>query len=206
MCLAPYSRIKSLVQQGKSLEEVYISLRTPFAQLASVSAAYKMLRDEFRVERVTDLASQGKSFDEVCDILDIPFNEISSVSKLYKDIKRSLNSSVGDSFIERWKKRKVGAPAGLTVHWLMFELAGEFTKVYHLDYNRRFHHYRFYRLRHRTIIDEFLIVRTSKKCYRVIYFNNDFKHFQYFSSKNFRELAVRMKAIYKLFKSVEERG
>ena len=45
-CLAPYQRLKELVQGGKSLEEVYTILRTPFAQFYTVKQAYySILRD-----------------------------------------------------------------------------------------------------------------------------------------------------------------
>lgn len=43
-CLAPYQRIKELVEQGFSLDDVYIKLRTPFAQLYSVKQAYYSVR------------------------------------------------------------------------------------------------------------------------------------------------------------------
>lgn len=98
----------------------------------------------------------------------------------------------------------VGAPPGLTVHWLNLELVGEFTKAYRLDYNKRFHHYRYSRYRKRTLIDEFLIVRTSKKCYRVIYYNNDYKFFKYFSARNFKACAEKIRNIYKTFKDMED--
>lgn len=102
-------------------------------------------------------------------------------------------------------KFKVGAPPGLTVHWLHLELAGEFTKAYQLSFNRKHHNYRYARYRKRTLIDEFLVVRTSKRCYRVIYFNEDFKFFRYFSAENYRECAERMFDIYEIFKKVEEK-
>lgn len=47
-CLAPYQRIKELVYNGATLEEVYIKLRTPFAQLNSVAQAYRTIEREFR--------------------------------------------------------------------------------------------------------------------------------------------------------------
>lgn len=40
-CLAPYQRIKELVLQGFTLEQVYIKLRTPFAQLNAVRLIYR---------------------------------------------------------------------------------------------------------------------------------------------------------------------
>ena len=98
---------------------------------------------------------------------------------------------------------KVGAPKGLYVHWLISALAGEFTRAYKLDYNPHKHYYHFYRLRKRTLIDEFIVIRTSKRCYRVMYFNADYKHFQYFSAKNFRDCADSMRAIFKSIQLAE---
>lgn len=100
-------------------------------------------------------------------------------------------------------RRRPGAPPGLTVHWLAMELGGEFTKVYCLSYNNKFHHYHYSRYRKRTLIDEFIVIRTSKRCYRVMYFNEDFKHFQYFSARNYRECAAKMINIYFVFKRLE---
>lgn len=42
-CLAPYMRIKRLVYAGASLEDVYINLRIPFAQLNAVAGAYRAI-------------------------------------------------------------------------------------------------------------------------------------------------------------------
>lgn len=103
-----------------------------------------------------------------------------------------------------YNRRRVGAPPGLTVHWLVDELHGEFVKAYNLSLNRKHHNYFFTRYRKRTLIDVFIVVRTSKRCYRVMYFNADFNHFQYFSSENYRECADKMKSIYHIFKSIEE--
>ncbi|MCM1441570.1 MAG: hypothetical protein NC131_20545 [Roseburia sp.] len=55
VCLAPYERIYELVYQGFSLEEVYIRLRTPFAQLYSVKLAYTQIKKELEEKRLTDL-------------------------------------------------------------------------------------------------------------------------------------------------------
>ena len=53
-CLAPFSRLKILVEQGKSLEDIYVMLRIPFAQLASVGQAYRQLKSIIYHERQTD--------------------------------------------------------------------------------------------------------------------------------------------------------
>lgn len=100
--------------------------------------------------------------------------------------------------------QRAGAPPGGRVHWLNEHLRGEFTKAYRLSYNYKFHHYRYTRYRKRTLIDEFIIIRTSKKCYRVMYYNNDFKFFKYFSARNYRTCAEKILNIYKTFKAMEE--
>lgn len=102
------------------------------------------------------------------------------------------------------RQQRVGAPRGLRVHWLHYQLSGEFTLRYRLCYNYKFHHYRYARYRKRTLIDEFIVIRSSKKCYRVMYFNNDFKFFKYFTARNYRECAEKLENIYKTFKAMEE--
>lgn len=96
-----------------------------------------------------------------------------------------------------------GAPPGGRVHWLSDELTGEFGRTYQREYNYRLHNYRFTRYNKRTLIDEFLIVRTSKRCYRVIYYNAQFKFFQYFSASNYKKCADQMREIYRIFKMLE---
>lgn len=53
-CLAPYARIQELVKQGATLEEVYIKLRTPFAQLHSVKSAYLTIRRALKFGEIVD--------------------------------------------------------------------------------------------------------------------------------------------------------
>ena len=105
------------------------------------------------------------------------------------------------------REHRVGAPPGNTVHWITFELyarGGTFTKDYRLNYNDLIHNYRFSRYRARTLIDEFIVIRTSKRCFRVMYYNADYEHFIYFSAENYRDCAARMISIYQIFKSLEE--
>lgn len=101
-------------------------------------------------------------------------------------------------------QHRVGAPRGLRVHWLHYELSADFTLHYHLNFTRKFHNYRYARFRKRTLIDEFIVIRSSKKCYRVMYFNNDFKFFKYFSARNYRTCAEKMENIFKTFKAMED--
>ena len=105
------------------------------------------------------------------------------------------------------RAHRVGAPPGNTVHWITFELYARgngFTKDYRLSYNDAFHNYRYTRYRARTLIDEFIVIRTSKRCFRVMYYNADYDHFIYFSAENYRDCAARMISIYHIFKSLEE--
>ena len=67
-CLAPYMRIKELVMRGCSLEEIYITLRTPFAQLHSVKKAYQSIKRE--------LHGVPCNIDEVVNIDDLPLLNI----------------------------------------------------------------------------------------------------------------------------------
>lgn len=99
---------------------------------------------------------------------------------------------------------KAGAPKGGRVHWLQFELSGDFSRAYHLEYNYKYHNYHYARYRKRTLIDEFIVVRTSRKCYRVSYYNADYKHFQYFSARTCGECADKMIAIFYVFKRLEQ--
>lgn len=104
------------------------------------------------------------------------------------------------------REHRVGAPPGNTVHWLTFELYARgngFTKDYRLNYNYLIHNYRFSRYRARTMVDEFIVIRTSKRCFRVMYYNADYDHFIYFSAENYRDCAARMISIYQIFKSLE---
>ncbi len=45
--LAPYQKLKYLVYQGLTLEEVYTKLRTPFAQLSVVGTIYHIIEKEY---------------------------------------------------------------------------------------------------------------------------------------------------------------
>lgn len=94
---------------------------------------------------------------------------------------------------------RVGAPKGGRVHWLIWALRGEFIHVYEVSYDYLYHNYAFVRYRpHRynSILDVFIVVRTSKKCWRVMYFNHEKLIFQYFVAKTYRECASKMMEIY----------
>lgn len=99
----------------------------------------------------------------------------------------------------------VGAPPGKFVFWIYEVLPLEFKSVYTCTTHDSQHNYRFARYRKRSLVDEFLIVRTSLRCYRVIYYNNDFEFFRYFSAENYRECVTTMVEIFHIFQMLESR-
>lgn len=101
--------------------------------------------------------------------------------------------------------RGVGSPPGYYVFWLLEALKGEFMLKYEYTNCRCKHNYRFARYRKRTLIDEFIIIRTSKKCYRVMYFNADYNYFTYFTESNYTSCSEHMKKIYFIFKALEQK-
>ena len=68
-CLAPYQRLKELVEEGKTLEEVYIILRTPFAQFYTVKQAYySILRDMHMSAPKTLIEMSDDDFNKLLNV------------------------------------------------------------------------------------------------------------------------------------------
>ena len=69
---------------------------------------------------------------------------------------------------------RVGAPLGGRVHWLLLNLSGNFKVNHTLSYNYKTHCYTFYRYtgqRNKRIVDVYIIIRTSKRCFKLMYNN-----------------------------------
>lgn len=101
--------------------------------------------------------------------------------------------------------RLPGAPAGGRVHWLLWALRGEFVHVYEVHYDYLYHNYAFIRYRpHRynCILDIFIVIRTSNKCWRVFYFNDERMIFKFESCKTFRECASWILNVYSKVKNL----
>lgn len=99
--------------------------------------------------------------------------------------------------------RLPGSPAGGRVHWLLWALRGEFLHVYQVRYDYLFHNYAFVRFRpHRynSLLDIFVVVRSSKKCWRVIYYNDERIIFETFSTETFRQCASKILEIFSKYK------
>lgn len=84
------------------------------------------------------------------------------------------------------------------VHWLLHNLSRDFKGAYRLCYNYASHNYMFYRMSGRKLYDIFIVQRTSKRCFRVMYCNTETEEFQYFSCWKSSHTAKRMWYIYKL--------
>lgn len=90
------------------------------------------------------------------------------------------------------------------VHWLLWHLPPVFKSFYRLYYCYDTHNYKFIRYRHRTPINEFTIIRTSKHCFRVVYFNYITREIVYKSFKNSKLAAgylVEKSEIYNIVQS-----
>lgn len=84
------------------------------------------------------------------------------------------------------------------VHWLLWNLEKEFKGKYELSFDYSYHKYTFYRYRNKKLYDVFIVVRTSKKCFRVMYSNLRTHDMQYFSCFKSSHCARRMWYIYKI--------
>ncbi len=67
-CLAPYARLKALVYEGKTLEQVYLILRIPFSQLNAVSMAYKYVKTQVNREKLDNMIEEEYGLVRTQDI------------------------------------------------------------------------------------------------------------------------------------------
>lgn len=66
-CLAPYARLKQLCLQGKTLEDVYLILRIPFAQLNAVANAYRYIKKMIYTEKQDKMTAEANGLIEIVD-------------------------------------------------------------------------------------------------------------------------------------------
>lgn len=78
------------------------------------------------------------------------------------------------------------------VHWLLLHLSGNFKGKYNLYYDYQYHKYLFYRFDGRKLYDIFSVVRTSKRCFRVMYCRPSVGVHEYFSCRNSKKCAEFM--------------
>lgn len=91
----------------------------------------------------------------------------------------------------------VGAPRGGRVHWLLWNLRKDFAKAYHISYDYATHNYIFYRTERSQLYDVFVVVRTSRHCWRCMYSNVKQQKFEYFSTYTSKQMSLRMWLIYR---------
>lgn len=82
------------------------------------------------------------------------------------------------------------------VHWLLHNLPIDFKRSYRLRYDYNQHSYFFYRNRGYSIKDCFTVIRTSDKCFKVMYVNTLYNKFIYFTERSSERCANIM---YNLF-------
>ncbi len=102
---------------------------------------------------------------------------------------------------------KVGAPLGGRVHWLLWHLSAEFKRAYKLSFDYEYHNYHFVRHEDGNIrklpIDEYIVIRTSRRCFRCMYFNYNNNYFEYFSEKTSFAMAEHLLKLFRKIKATE---
>lgn len=98
---------------------------------------------------------------------------------------------------------RVGAPVGGRVHWFIWNLSRIIKEDYHIKFDYLYHNYKLERRNGRKIIDEFIIIRTSRRCWRCMYLHNDFKVFKYFTTHSSQEMCDNIFNTYIYFRRVE---
>ena len=90
------------------------------------------------------------------------------------------------------------------VHWLLWNLSPLFKGRYKLSFDYAFHRYTFYRTycngRSNRLLDCFIVVRTSKRCFRMSYMNDLYRVALYESFRTSAACAHRMEQIAEQFR------
>ena len=86
------------------------------------------------------------------------------------------------------------------VHWLLFDLSTDFKGYYKLLFDYAKHSYLFYRTycegRSNRLKEVFIVIRTSKRCYRLMYYNHYFNVFFQRSYRSACACALEMEYIF----------
>ena len=83
------------------------------------------------------------------------------------------------------------------VHWLLITLPIDFRRSYRKIYDYDRHNYCFYRNRGYSLLDCFIVVRSSSKCWRIMYVNCKNKDILYFSCRLCSEVVSIMYSLFK---------
>lgn len=102
---------------------------------------------------------------------------------------------------------KVGAPPGGRVHWLIWNLPLEIKHAYKIRFDYEYHNYFLIRYPFgnvkRNPQDIFVVVRTSRRCWRCMYYHFDYEYFEYFSEQTSKKLAEHILRVYRKIKKSE---
>lgn len=95
-------------------------------------------------------------------------------------------------------KRKIGAPKGGRVHWLLWHLPTDFKGAYNLYYDYSVHNYIFVRYSGRLLYDVFIVAQTSKHYWKCTYANVQKQKYEFFGDNTTRRIARRMWYIWRI--------
>ncbi len=101
--------------------------------------------------------------------------------------------------------RKVGAPSGGRVHWFLWNLPAYLKRMYDVVFDYEFHNYLLIRYNARTMSDMFLVIRSSRKCWRCMYFHREYRYFEYFSEQTSKQLVEHIEKIVRKIQDSEEK-
>ena len=102
--------------------------------------------------------------------------------------------------------RKVGAPKGGRVHWILWELPIEFKGAYTLAFDYSRHEYIFYRMEGRHLYDAFVIKRTSRHYFRAVYMNVKYHEVEFFGAEKPKNVAEKCYDLYLYDKNLRDGG
>ena len=100
----------------------------------------------------------------------------------------------------------MGTNEGGRVHWFLLHLSPMVKTRFKLFWDYEYHNYALIRTEKRTLIDVFVVVRSSERCFRVIYFNKKTLYFEYFSARNAKAAAELVNKKAARQKRAEQRG
>lgn len=89
------------------------------------------------------------------------------------------------------------------VHWLIYNLPSCITRAYKLEFDYLYHNYFLVRYKGRRLCDLFVVVRSSRRCWRCMYYHSDYTYFEYFSEKTSADMARHIEKIYRKIRKSE---
>ena len=75
---------------------------------------------------------------------------------------------------------------------MLLELRSDFARAHEIRYNYAKHNYVFLRRERRTVRDFYVVARTSRRCFRVMYVHLEPFNVEYFSCRSSKATALRL--------------